>query len=318
MGCTLVSAAPGTAAGVPVAADAPPSTGSSTGSFPGSYPGSFAPLPACDGPAPRVTPFATAAPPVLGWRENLAFDGHGRMWVSSPLSGKVEGFDASGRRVASVPIAFPAGVTVGPSGDVVVVTDPLVTSPTSSIRAFDPDAAHPTARLVATLPGGKNGLASDDEGNLYTTGLFAPTVTRVGPDGAVDREWSARAAIPGSNGIAVRDGTAYVTTTLSAETVVHTVPLDDPGSGGAAVLTRLPDLPRGVDDLAVTDSALYLAGMTSGEILRTDRATGDTCVLVSGVPGPTSVRKAEGFGPYGEGDLFVTSIDGSIRHVATR
>lgn len=278
--------------------------------------GSLAPLPTCEGPAPQVTPFAESAPPVLGWHENLAFDGRGRMWVSSPLSNKVEGFDSSGRLIATVPIAFPSGVAVTPDGDVVVVTDPLITSPTSSIYAFDPDAPHPAPRLVATLPSGKNGLASDSEGNLYTTGILAPTVTKVRPDGSVDHEWSDQATVAGSNGIVVRDGAAFVTVSLAPDTAVHTLPLDDPGARRATVLTRLPDLPRGSDDLAVTENAIYTPGMTGGEILRTDRNTGETCVLVSGIPLPTSVQEAEGFGQYGTGDLFVTSIDGTIRHIA--
>lgn len=279
--------------------------------------GSLAPLPACDGPAPRVTPFADAATPVLGWRENLVFDGRGRMWVSEVLANQVVAYDPSGRRVASVPIESPGGVALTPGGEVVVVTGAMITAPHSRIYAFDPDATHPTARLVTTLPPGKNGLATDVDGNMYTTGLFAPTVTKVRPDGSVDEAWSAAAAIGGTNGIAIRDHTAYATVTTSVDTVIHEIHLNDPAAARPHLLTRLLDLPRGLDDLAATDDALYAAGLTGGEILRVDQRTGAACVLVGGIPGPTSVRAAEGFGGYGPGDLFVTSVDGSIRHVAT-
>lgn len=291
--------------------------GAATAGAAGSPLGSLAPLPACDGPAPRVTPFADAAMPVLGWRENLGFDGRGRMWVSGVLANEVVAYDPSGRRVAAVPIESPGGVALTPGGEVVVVTGAMITATHSRIYAFDPDAAQPTARLVTTLPPGKNGLAVDSEGNMYTTGLFAPTVTRVRPDGAVDEAWSAAAAIGGTNGVVIRDRTAHVTATTSVDTVIHEIPLDNPVAARPNVLTRLPDLTRGLDDLAVTDDALYAAGITGGEILRVDRRTGAACVLVGGIPGPTSVRAAEGFGGYGPGDLFVTSVDGSIRHVAT-
>lgn len=284
--------------------------------------GSLAPVPACDGPPPRITPFGDAATtstaaPVLGWRENLAFDGRGRMWVSSVLGDRVEAFDASGRRVATVRIASPGGVAVTPAGDVVVVTGALPTAPHSSIYAFDPDVADPTPRLVATLPAGKNGLAVDAAGNMYTTGTFAPTVTKVRPDGSVDADWSARAAVFGTNGIAIRGDTAVVSVTTSVDTVIHELPLGDPAAGRATVVTRLPDVPRGLDDLTVTDRAIYTVGWTGGEVLRLDRATGSACVLAAGIPAPTSVRVAEGFGAYGHTDLFVTSADGSIRHLAT-
>ena len=278
--------------------------------------GSLAPIGDCEGPAPRVTPFGDAAPPVLGWRENLVFDGRGRLWVSSVAANRVDAYDPQGRRVASVDVGSPGGLAVGPTGEVFVVTDAFPLSPTSTIWGFDPTAAQPVPRHVATLPGGRNGLAADAEGNLYTTAEAADRVLRVRPDGTVDHDWSARAAVHGTNGIAIRGGEAVVSVTFATDTVLHTVPLDRPEASRATVLTRLPELARGLDDLAITDTAVYVVGMTAGEILRVDRASGAACVLLSGLPGPTSVRVAEGFGPFGERDLFVTAVDGQIRHVA--
>ena len=279
--------------------------------------GSLAPLTPCDGPAPRVATFGEAGTPVLGWRENLAFDGRGRMWVTSLLGDRVEAFDSTGHRVASVPVVAPGGVAVTPAGEVAVVTGASPTSTRSTIVAFDPDAADPIPRLVATVPAGKNGLAVDADGNMYTTGVLAPTVIKVRPDGSIDEEWSARAAIVGSNGIAIRDRTAFVTVTTSVDTAVHEVPLDDPAASRATALTRPPALPRGLDDLAVTDRAIYAVAFTGGEVLRIDRDSGAACVLAGGIPAPTSVRVAEGFGGFGPTDLFVTSADGSTRHIAT-
>lgn len=305
------------AAGTPLAlALAAALSGGVASAVPPSPLGSLAPIGPCEGQAPTVAPFGDASLPVLGWRENLVFDGRGRMWVSSVLENRVDGYDAAGHRVASVEVGSPGGLAVGAGGEVFVVTDPLVVAPTSTIRAFDPDSPRPHARLVATLPGGKNGLAADAEGNLYATGENAAGVTRVRPDGTVDEGWSARAAVHGTNGIAVRDRTAFVSVTFATDTVLHAIPLDRPEEHRATVLTRLPELARGLDDLAVTEDAIYAAGMTGGEILRVDRASGAACVLVGGIPGPTSVRVAEGFGGFGARDLFVTSVDGTVRHVA--
>ena len=40
---------------------------------------------------------------------------------------------------------------------------------------------------------------------------------------------------------------------------------------------------------------------------RIDRASGEACVLVGGIPRATSVLVADGFGDFGPGDLLVTS-----------
>lgn len=314
----LVAVAAPVTAGAAPTAPAPAPVGSAAPVSPGSpaSPGSLAPLAPCDGPAPRVTGFGDAAAPVVGWRENLVFDGRGRLWVSNVVTGEVIGYDAAGQRVANVRIGMPGGLAVSPTGEIVVVTGSMVVAPTSQIFAFDPDDDEPTPRLITTLPAGKNGLAVDSRGNMYTTGLFDATVTKVRPDGSVDGAWTRAAAIGGTNGIAIRDDTAFLSTTLAADTVIYEMPLDDPAAARPRVITHLPDLPRGLDDLTVTADAIYAAGMTGGEILRIDRATGAACVLVGGLTGPTSVRAAEQFGGFGPTDLFVTAVDGRIRHVA--
>lgn len=273
------------------------------------------PVPLCAGPTPTVTTFGDAPPPVLGWTENQAFDGLGRLWVSKTFLDRVDAYDSAGRVVDSIAVRAPGGIAPGPDGRMHVAAGTGYLADRSDVVTFDPAADQPEARVEAHLDGRMNGLAVDSVGNRYLTSLDEHTLTRVTPEGVVDEEWSARAAIGVSNGIAIEGGTAYVSQSTS-RSVVLAVPLDRPEEATETVLTSPPAVPRGLDDLAVTPDALYVTSWTSGEVYRVDRATDEACVLVAGIPRATSVVVADGFGGLDHDDLLVTSLHGPIRHVA--
>lgn len=274
-----------------------------------------APIGACEGPAPRVATFGDTPPPVLGWTENMAFDGQGRLWVSKTFLDRVDAYDDDGEVVASVDVRAPGGIAPGPDGLMHVAAGTGYLATRSDLATFDPAADRPEARIEAQLDNRKNGLAVDGAGNRYLTSLDDVGLTRVGPDGEVDEEWSRAAALGVSNGIAIEGDTAYVTQSTD-RTVVHAVPLDRPGAWSTTELTAPPTVPRGLDDLAVTAEALYVTSWSSGEVYRIDRASGEACVVVSGIPRATSVLVADGFGDFGPNDLLVSSLHGPIRHVA--
>lgn len=274
-----------------------------------------APIGACEGPAPRVTTFGDTPPPVLGWTENMAFDGHGRLWVSKTFLDRVDAYDDDGEVVASVEVRAPGGIALGPDGRMHVAAGTGYLATRSDLVTFDPAAGRPEARIEARLDNRKNGLAVDSAGNRYLTSLEDVGLTRVGPGGEVDHDWSEAAALGVSNGIAIDGGTAYVTQSTD-RTVVHAVPLDRPGDWTTTELTAPPTVPRGLDDLAVTADALYVTSWSSGEVYRVDRYGGQACVLVAGIPRATSVVVTGGFGGFGPGDLLVSSLHGPIRHVA--
>ncbi|GLB65176.1 hypothetical protein NCCP2495_30560 [Dietzia sp. NCCP-2495] len=274
-----------------------------------------APIGACEGPAPHVTTFGATPPPVLGWTENMAFDAAGRLWVSKTFLDRVDAYDDDGEVIASVDVRAPGGIALGPDGRMHVAAGTGYLADRSDLITFDPAAEQPEARVEARLGSRKNGLAVDADGNRYLTGLQDTTLTKVGPDGEVDREWSQAAAIGVSNGIAIDGDTAYVTQPTD-RAVVHAVPLDRPGEWTTTELTAPPTTPRGLDDLDITAEALYVTSWSSGEVYRIDRASGEACVLVGGIPRATSVLVADGFGDFGSGDLLVTSLHGPIRHVA--
>ena len=274
------------------------------------------PIGACAGPTPRVTvsTFGATPPPVLGWTENMAFDDEGRLWVSKTFLDRVDAYDDDGEVIASVPVRAPGGIARGPDGRMHVAAGTGYLADRSDLVTFDPAAPRPEARIEARLGNRKNGLAVDSDGNRYLTSLEDTGLTRVGPDGEVDHDWSRAAALGVSNGIAIDGETAYVTQSTD-RTVVHAVPLDRPGEWTTIELTAPPTTPRGLDDLDITAEALYVTSWSSGEVYRIDRASGEACVLVGGIPRATSVLVADGFGDFGPGDLLVTSLHGPIRLV---
>ena len=274
-----------------------------------------APIGACEGPAPRVATFGETPPPVLGWTENMAFDGRGRLWVSKTFLDRVDAYDDDGEVIASVDVRAPGGLALGPDGLMHVAAGTGYLVSRSDLVTFDPSADRPEARIEARLDTRMNGLAVDAAGNRYLTSLDKVRLTRVGPGGEVDEDWSRAAALGVSNGIAIEDGTAYVTQSTD-RAAVHAVPLDRPGEWTTTELTAPPTVPRGLDDLDITAEALYVTSWSSGEVYRIDRASGEACVLVSGIPRATSVLVADGFGDFGPNDLLVTSLHGPIRHVA--
>ncbi len=274
-----------------------------------------APVPRCGGPAPSVSTFGATPPPVLGWTENMALDGQGRLWVAKTFLNRVDGYDDDGAVAVSVPVRAPGGIALGVDGLMHVAAGTGYLSERSDLVTFDPSVEQPEALLVARLDNRMNGLAVDAAGNRYLTSLEDTGLTRVSADGVVDEEWSRAAALGVSNGIAIEGDTAFVTQSTD-RTLVHTVPLDRPGGWTTTELTAPPVTPRGLDDLAVTAEWLYVTSWSSGEVYRIDRASGAACVLVSGIPRATSVVVADGFGDFGPGDLLVSSLHGPIRHVA--
>lgn len=295
-----------------------------------------APIGACAGPAPRVTTFGAAPPPVLGWTENMAFDDSGRLWVSKTFLNRVDAYDDDGNIIATASVRAPGGIDLGPDGRMHVAAGTGYLAQRSDVVSFDPSAGRPgeaieagagapiEVRVEARLDNRKNGLAVDAAGNRYLTSLEDDGLTKVRPDGTVDEEWSAAARLGVSNGIAISGDTAYVSQSTD-RTVVHAVPLDAPGEWTTTELTAPPTMPRGLDDLAVTDEALLVTSWSSGEVYRIDRDSGEVCVLVGGIPRATSVVVADGFTGSGAesvpdgfdpGDLLVTSLHGPMRHVS--
>jgi virginiamycin B lyase len=261
--------------------------------------------------------FATVGLPVIGWLENLGFDGRGGMWVSELELNKLVRFDAAGQPGVSLPVDAPGASLLAPDGRMYAVYGDndlnVMGTQSAGVATYDPSAADPVASPFASGLTMANGAALDGAGNLYVADTLSPGIDEYSPTGTPQPAFTAATRINGADGLAIADGTLYVTQLTSLGAAIVQVPLNDPGQ--YTVLTSLSPL-LGPDDLTVgPDGALYVA-LASGQLVRVDPSTGAACVVLeTGVP-ITSVRFAVNFPPYSSSsDAFLTSEAGEIIHV---
>ncbi len=177
-------------------------------------------LPAC-GTAVSTTVFHDGGIPLLDWRENLAFDGRGSMWVSHNVRGQVEGYTPDGVLRTTLNVPSPGGIQLGPDGRMYVNYGLLPNPQGAGIMRFDPGEAQPTPVPVVSGLSGINGLAIDDDGNFYLGRELSPTVLKLRPDGTEDTAWTAAARVFGTNGVTIADGQLYASVLLDLQSSVH-------------------------------------------------------------------------------------------------
>jgi sugar lactone lactonase YvrE len=274
-----------------------------------------------------------AGVPLFDWREQLAFDGHGGLWVSRLERNVVDRYNASGAITNTAVVPGPGGLVMGPDRLLYVNTQGGSTG--NGVVRFDPTLPHPVPQVyVSNLPG-VNGSAFDSYGNLYvTTEGSPPSVLKIRPDRTRDLAWEKAAGFSFANGVGVSGSNLYASVTEDQRSPIEMVPLDDPAahriiaelSVGVASLAPAvylpPDLSKplllqGLDDLTVgPDRNLYVVGFVGGQLFRVNPASGRACVLVSGLLAPTAVQFPVAFGPFrASRDLFVTTASGDVIRV---
>ncbi len=264
----------------------------------------------------QVEVFRPGGIPLLDWRENLAFDGRGTLWVSHVTRHRVEGYAPDGKLKATLPVNGPGGIRRGPDGLMYVNygVNPLTTGLGSGILRFDPAAARPRPERVVDGLTGINGLAVDAAGNLYVSRELATGVLKFRPDGTADERWTRAASVFGTNGLEIVGDQLYASVLTSAASPIVRIPLDDPARHTTVTeLSRHPWDAKLLDDLTSFRGDLVVASFRAGELLRVDPVTGRSCVLVSGLRMPTSVRVPLGFGTHEpRHELFVVEASGRI------
>ncbi|MBY6411147.1 SMP-30/gluconolactonase/LRE family protein [Rhodococcus sp. BP-252] len=280
-----------------------------------------------------VAPTAAAAPACAPWTvstvasglgllENVTFDDRGTMLLSRTSltgPGAIAGLTPDGTRSVVVPdVTAPGGLVV--RGDTLYFTtgngfsSGLLDVHDGTVEAVDLDTGART--VVARDVVMPNGLAVLDDGDLLVTrNLGTPSgVTRVDA-GDPNSARYVRTDVGSANGLAVDDGTVYVSNTFEPELAITV--LDASNLGGDA--RRIPVDGFGPvtasDDLTVgPDGQIYLAQNLAGRVLRIDPESGASCVIGTGLPATSAVE----FGGVGwdPDSLYATSFDGSVRRLA--
>lgn len=261
--------------------------------------------------------------------ENLAFDGNGHLYLSDSGRDQVVrvGLDGQGE------VALPRGgnglawgpddrlYVAAPDGDAYVI-----------LRSTDANATQFDV-YVDGVPA-YNGMAFDGEANLFVSDdnlqppATPPDLVRI--PRADPSAWEAWTDLKGPDGIVYDPVNDVLYTDIVADQSSPILRFSPTDTGKLEVvaylsfgaLTLEPNVhgpqgdpqatvPKGPDDLTLgPDGLLYVAGHVSGELLRLDPATGEACVLASGLEEPSSVRIARGFGGHG-GKLAVSTWGGT-------
>ena len=288
----------------------------------------------CAGVHVSVSTFASGVP-VSDWREELAFDGHGGMWVSRLHQNVIERYAPNGQVVTKVPIPGPGGVVMGPDG--LLYVNSLADAPGSvaQVYRFNPLLTNPVPQLFVTNLPGVNGSAFDQQGDLYvSTEGSGPSVLKIRPDGTRDTAWENAASFAWANGLAVTGPYLYAAVTWDQRSPIEQVPVSDPAAHkivaelSFGVVSREPALhlppnfgaplvPKGLDDLTIgPDGMIYVTAFLSGELLRVNPTTGEACLVVSGLRTPTAVQFPISFGHFSSTrDLFVSEAAGDVLHI---
>ncbi|MCC3772226.1 hypothetical protein K6I34_005603, partial [Streptomyces sp. UNOC14_S4] len=176
----------------------------------------------------NATVFHPGGVPLADWRENLEFDGHGTLWVSHLAGNRVEGYAPDGTLRTTVPVSGPGGIRRGPDGRMYVNYGVSPLARDGGIVRFDPAADRPRPEKVVSGTPGINGLAIDGAGNFYLTRELATGILKIRPDGTRDEEWTRKAAVFGTNGLAVAGDQLYASVLVDLASSLVRIPLDDP------------------------------------------------------------------------------------------
>lgn len=300
---------------------------------------------AIDVPEPFEYPPCDTPEPVLFAQletmlENLEFDGNGNLFVTAfaeglfrlDANGTVDHVAISERTRAETEVepfqistAF-MGVAMGTDGALYVAEGHGIGAPIEGRILRFADPGEPGFEVYAEGFPNTNGLASDQEGNLYLAHGFRDELWKIRPDG----DWDVWTSVPNVvNGIVEHpDGDHLVIAPLGDPAgMVYAVPLDRPDAreplfrfnGGPSTSgAMVPDPTRpladkGIDDLGMApDGRILISGHNTGQFLMGDPETEAACILLEDARGePSSIRVANGFGDL-DGWAFTTDFSGDI------
>jgi sugar lactone lactonase YvrE len=184
-----------------------------------------------------------------------------------------------------------------------------------TIDRFDLDTGvRTTFASGLTMP---NGLAILPNGDFVVSrdigmGTGITRVPATDP-GHPETNW---AKLDDQNGMAV-DPTGtwlYAVQTFTADSAVYRIRISEP-TDMSVVATLAGPTPKGLDDMTIDGGGLlYIAANGTGEVIRLDPASGDHCIIATGLQNPSSVKFGRGPG-WPAKNLYVTSFDGTVREL---
>lgn len=163
-----------------------------------------------------------------------------------------------------------------------------------------------------------NGVVRGPDGSFYASNDFGMNIDRI-RDGKTERGW---AKVDSGNGLVIDSSGKYL---YAAQTfrpaAIARVDLADPANVTTYVTADEADSSAGLDGLAIdAGDNIYAAANGSGEVWKVPRAADGSaerpCLVLDNLPGfpdgPSAVAVGVGRGPFGAGNLYVVTFDGSL------
>jgi len=190
------------------------------------------------------------------------------------------------------------GVTLNAPKGMVLTPAGLYVADLDTVKLFDRDTGTPLNDYP--VPGAVflNDLTADESGTVYVSGTSSGGVYIISPDGTVGDLMPA-GSVNGPNGLAVWEGTVYVTSGNEVFAIMD------------GVLAQAFTVPKGaLDGLVFLDSDNILVSSWIAEAVYHVDAEGNAVKVVSGVPGPADI----GFDPE-RGYILIPLFDDNILDV---
>jgi sugar lactone lactonase YvrE len=278
-------------------------------------PSAHAADPACTGWTQRTVASG------LGSLENIEFDGTGGLLLSASGPQAILRMAPDGTTTTLVPdVNAPGGQRVVGrtlffnTGD--AAQSGLMSTADGTLERFDLDTGvRSTVASGLTMP---NGLAILPNGDFVVSrDIGSGTgITRIPHDdpGHPQTNWT---DLDDQNGMAV-DPTGtwlYAVQTFTRDSAVYRIRIAD--TSDRSIVASLSDPgPKGLDDMTIdAGGILYIAANPTGEAIRLDPATGEHCVIASGMQNTSALKFGRGPG-WRADSLYVVGFDGVVRELS--
>ena len=259
----------------------------------------------------------------LGTLEYLLPDGRGGLLISSTDRNAVERLTPAGVHTTVVPLTAPGAMVIRgnqlyvTTGD--LATDGVAGTANGTIERIDLDTLHDTTYATGLVM--PNGMGFSAAGDAYVTrdlgtGAEVARVPASDPTHP-NLNWANQGDTNGAR-VDPTQTWLYLSTTFNQAADVYRVRLSDPTDIEvvASLANTGTPVPKGLDDMTMDASGiLYLTANASGEVLRLDPATGQSCQLASGLQNPSAIEFGSGTG-WPANHLFVAGFDGTVRELS--
>lgn len=274
--------------------------------------------------APDCTSGRTSARTVLsgqGVLESAIVDSRGRLFYTDTTAKALMRLDRPGATPAVVAGGIDSGgglawlpdgrtLLVG-RGDGAIPGALGALNPQAGLLAVDVDRGR--VRTFATGLTMANGVARAPDGTVYASTDVGTSIDRVGPGGAVTRNW---ASVISGNGLAIdRAGRWMYVNQTFVPAAIQRVDLRRPSRVETYVRASPEDVAAGLDGLAMDRvGRLYAAANGGGQVWRigTDRRI---CVLARGLLLPSATALGRGTRGFSQGHVYAVTFRGVVAEI---